>query len=43
MRIGGDVMKRWHKPMILTLTAKELKVQIKAAARSWGCTAGHSR
>lgn len=36
-------MKRWHKPMILTLTAKELKNQIKAAARSWGCPGGVSR
>ena len=36
-------MKRWHKPMVLTLTAKELKVQIKAAARSWGCYPGVSR
>lgn len=33
-------MKRWHKPMILTLTEKELKTQIKAAARSWGCPTG---
>lgn len=36
-------MKRWHKPMILTLNAKELKNQIKAAARSWGCNQGLSR
>lgn len=36
-------MKRWHKPMVLTLTAKELKVQIKAAARSWGCASTNSR
>lgn len=36
-------MKRWHKPMVLTLTAKELKNQIKAAARSWGCSSNQSR
>jgi len=37
------VKKTWRKPILITITKKELSKRIKIAARSGGCGGGNFR
>lgn len=34
-------MKRWKKPVVVTITSKDLSEHIRASAWSGGCVLGH--
>ena len=42
-KISKETKKTWSKPILITITKKELSEYIKVSARSGGCVRGNVR